>query len=398
MEENKSEELFKELCNQQYLKGFVFHSPKYYDPTEKEAGDVVLWIRDYLIVFEIVWRNPSSSASTKSFIRRVSEKRKQLENDFITYQDKQVILVNEEGKRVEYSKDNFCGGNFSGIIVVDSDVELENIHKESYKKTLAKHFPIAVMTKNDFEDLLIEIDTIPDLLYYLRDRHNFLKNIYSDCPEKFINLNLRIERDLIALYKRKSNKFDNYSCKDLLENNIWDSYRAEFKDKIEVRDKENKKTLVVDEIIDILLKNPLEDELIPLHAWELGLLSRRERVMIADKINGAFSNNRTETRQFAYFNENTSCWTVFYFQYNSQRALLSENLKNMTNLKLIKEMKETDFKYSVFGYGFYISSDELKINLVIEDAENVQKIEEIQYQESLKYFGEPKVQKIKEFT
>jgi len=75
-----------------------------------------------------------------------------------------------------------------------------------------------------------------------------------------------------------------------------------------------------------------------------------------------------------------------------------KNLKNMTNLKLIKEMKETDFKYSVFGYGFYISSDELKINLVIEDAENVQKVEEIQYQESLKYFGEPKVQKIKEFT
>jgi hypothetical protein len=84
--ENKSEELFTELCSQQYLKGFVFHSPKYSEPTEKEAGDVVLWIRDYLIVFEIVWRNPSSSKSTKSFIRRVSEKRKQLENDFITYQ------------------------------------------------------------------------------------------------------------------------------------------------------------------------------------------------------------------------------------------------------------------------------------------------------------------------
>jgi len=322
MEENKSGELFKELCNQQYLKGFVFHSPKYDDPTEKEAGDVVLWIRDYLIVFEIVWRNSSSSVSTKSFIRRVGEKRRQLESDFITYQDKQVNLVNEEGKRVEYSKDNFNGDNFSGVIVVDSDVELENIHNESYNKTLTNDFPIAVMTRNDFEDLLIEIDTIPDLLYYLRDRYNFLKNIYSDCPEKFINLNLRTERDLIALYKKKSNKFDNYSCKDLLKNNIWDRYRAEFKDKIEVRDKENKKTLVVDEIIDILLKNPLEDELIPLHAWELGLLSRRDRVIIADKINGAFSNNRIETRQFAYFNENTSCWTVFYFQYNSQRELL----------------------------------------------------------------------------
>ena len=111
--ENKSEELFKELCNQQYLKGFVFHSPKYNDPTEKEAGDVVLWIRDCLIVFEIVWRNPSSNQSTKSFIRRVSEKRKQIEGDFITYRDKQVELTNEEGKIVEYGKDNFLLDKYS---------------------------------------------------------------------------------------------------------------------------------------------------------------------------------------------------------------------------------------------------------------------------------------------
>ena len=97
--ENKSEELFKELCNQQYLKGFVFHSPKYNDPTEKEAGDVVLWIRDCLIVFEIVWRNPSSNQSTRSFIRRVSEKRKQLEGDFITYRDKHTFPYNFKKER-----------------------------------------------------------------------------------------------------------------------------------------------------------------------------------------------------------------------------------------------------------------------------------------------------------
>jgi hypothetical protein len=394
MEENKSEELFKELCNQQYLKGFVFHSPKYNDPTEKEAGDVVLWVRDCLIVFEIVWRNPSSQSDTRSFIRRVSEKRKQIENDFVTYRDKQVALVNEEGNTVKYGKGNFSDSNFCGVIIVDSDVQLEYIHKQSYKKTFENNFPIAVMTKNDFEDLLIEIDTVPDLLYYLKDRHKFLKSIYSNCPEKFINLNLRMERDLIAFYKRKSNSFDAYTCDNFNEVSIWDRYREEFKDKIEIRDKENIQTLVIDTIIDILLK----DEIMTLHAWEIGLLSRRERVIIADKINDAFNNSRMKTRQFACFNPNTECWLVFYFQYNIHKERLFDNLENMTNLKLIKEMKEKSFEYSVFGYGFHISSGEPEIALVIEDADNVHKIEETKYQESLGYFGKPQTHKIKEFT
>jgi len=396
--ENKSEELFKELCNQQYLKGFVFHSPKYYDPTEKEAGDVVLWIRNYLIVFEIVWRNPSSQASTKSFIRRVSEKRKQLENDFKTYRDKQVLLINEESKRVEYSKDNFVDGNFAGVIIVDSDIELEEIHKKSYKKTLENNFSIATMTKNDFEDLLIEIDTIPDLLYYLKDRQDFLKSIYSHCPEKFINLNLQIERDIIALYKRKSNSFDQYTCDDFLVENIWDTYREEFKDKIEIRDSENIQTSMVDDLIDSLLKNPLENEIIPLRAWELGHFSRRERVMFSKKISDALNDSRNETRQFAFFNSSTGCWLVFYFQYNTDSEELLDNLQSMTNLKMIKEMQEKSFKYSVFGYGFNISNGEITINLIIEDAENNQSYTEKQYEESLKYFGKPQEHEIYEFT
>jgi hypothetical protein len=393
--ENKSEELFKELCNQQYLKGFVFHSPKYNDPTEKEAGDVVLWIRNLLIVFEIVWRNPSSNTPTKSFIQRIGEKRKQLEGDFETYKNKQVLLINEEGTTVEYGRDNFLDGNFSGVIIVDSDVELENIHNTSYQKTLENNFPIAIMTKNDFEDLLIEIDTISDLLYYLRDRYNFLKNIYSHCPKKFINLNLRMERNLIALYKRKSNSFDKYTCDDLNKIDIWDRYRENFKNKIDTRDKENKTTTIIDDIIDNLLKQPLKDETMPLHAWELGLLSRRERVILANKINHALLSDREESRQFAYFNPSTECWLVFYFQYNSEYESLLDNLQNITNLKLIKEIEEESFHYSVFGYGFHILSNELGV--VIEDAEYNLKYSKLRYKESLKYFGKPKKNKINEF-
>ena len=54
-----SEKLFAELCARSYLRGFVFHSPKYkYSGGEEEVGDVVLWVRDILIVFEIIWKSP----------------------------------------------------------------------------------------------------------------------------------------------------------------------------------------------------------------------------------------------------------------------------------------------------------------------------------------------------
>jgi hypothetical protein len=253
------------------------------------------------------------------------------------------------------------------------------------------------MTKNDFKDLLVEIDTVPDLLYYLKDRYEFLKSIYSFCPRIFINLNLQTERDLIALYKRKSNSFNKYTCKDLLEENIWSNYKEEFEDKIKVRDKENEETVIMDNFIDTLLQNPLRDEEMPLHAWELGLLSRRERVTFANKINDALNITQTESRQFAYFNPNTGCWLVFYFQYGGEEDLL-KGLQEMTNLKLIKEMKENSFEYSIFGYGFYVSLAKREMALVIEDAENIGKISETRYNESLKYFGKPQEYKINEFT
>lgn len=109
---NPSERLFADLCNRQYLKGFVFHSPKYNDPTEKEAGDVVLWVRNMMVVFEVVWRNPSSSSSTKQFVKRIGEKRDQLESGFSAYSLKgeNIYLVNEEGKTIKYQKECFQSG------------------------------------------------------------------------------------------------------------------------------------------------------------------------------------------------------------------------------------------------------------------------------------------------
>lgn len=308
--DNPSEKLFSELCARQYLKGFVFHSPKYNDPTEKEAGDVVLWLRTFLIVFEVVWRNPSSSGDTKNFIKRIGEKRNQLESDFNAYAEKgdEIKLTNKLGQKIKYNKDYFHQDNYAGVIIVDCDFQLNNIHYESYKKSLNLKFPIAIITKKDFLDLLIEINTIPDLIYYLKDRHKYLKSIYHDCPHIFINLNLRTERNIIALYKQGLNSFDNYSCAQLLNNDAWVKYRHEFREKIITRDTENEQTKIIDYIIEFL-NNHLEDDIFLQSAWELSVRARRERVVLADKIIKALSGleNKKERRQFAYYSQTTGC-------------------------------------------------------------------------------------------
>lgn len=406
-ESNPSERLFADLCNRQYLKGFVFHSPKYNDPTEKEAGDVVLWVRNMMVVFEIVWRNPASDIKTKQFVKRIGEKRDQLNTGFSAYSLKgeRIRLVNEEGNTIKYQKDCFQSGNYVGVVVVDCDSNLEKIHYETYKKSLNLPFSNAILTKRDFLDLIVEIDTVSDLIFYLKDRFEFVKSIYSRCPGIFLDLNNKSERDLVGLYKMGENSFSGVGCNELLASNSWDLYRSMFCDKIKARDSENNRTKIIDDLIDLLLHNHSNEESTLLHAWELGIRTRRERVgFLADKISDAIERMKTgnEQRQFAFYSQVTGCWSVFYFQYGEKQGELKKNLVNLTQLKLLKEIKENAFEHSVFGYGFRKSSIDTgnfidEINLCIEDAENYDEVSDERYEEAKRYFGKPNPKKIREF-
>src|SRR5882724_544679 len=84
-----SERFFAELCAQRRLRGFVFHSPKVInDPNgQGEAGDVVIWVRDLVIVFEIIWKNREISDNTRKFVQRIGHKREQLLRDRKLYEE-----------------------------------------------------------------------------------------------------------------------------------------------------------------------------------------------------------------------------------------------------------------------------------------------------------------------
>jgi hypothetical protein len=146
-EGERSERLFAELCNSHFLEPFVFHSPKFLAPTESEAGDVVLWIRRQVVVFEVIARSVTDDYGSKSFVKRIGEKRKQLARDYQIFHDPQlrIEMQNETGTIIEFNKTDLDEIGFSGVILVDYDGALEPMHFESFRRTLDLPFPVAIM-------------------------------------------------------------------------------------------------------------------------------------------------------------------------------------------------------------------------------------------------------------
>ena len=113
--------------------------------------------------------------------------------------------------------------------------------------------------------------------------------------------------------------------------------------------------------------------------------------------------NGNPERWFAFDNQATGCWTVFYFQYGGDRDGFREKTETLTKFKLFVEMQQRNFKYSVFGYGFRKSALHTDswfddVCLVIEDASDYSSIPEDEYQMALNYFGYlGKLQRIREF-
>jgi len=352
------ERLFSALCSKTFLSGFVFHSPKFYNPTEAEAGDVLLWIRRFVVDFELISQNHEKSDSAKQFVKRIGHKRKQLIRDFEVFRnpETEIHLTNELGQSVVFDKKDIGHFLFQGIVLVDCNIEMPNLHIETVSQAVEADFPLAIMTLQGFYDLLAEVDTIPDLVYYLKDRCVFLKEVFRKDPRPFLNLSLRTERNLIAFYKLNQNRFD-------LEH--WDSDEADvyprilrerWSDSIARRDEENRTSLVVDRIADFIRKASPDGELAKLHGWELSMLSRRQRATgMGGKIATALIGLRDgrKMRYFAIYNQATDCWLVFYFRYGNTFEQFVNECEVIVRYKLVVEITDRSFKHSVFLYGFW---------------------------------------------
>src|SRR5712664_2444801 len=139
-----SERFFAELCAERRLRGFVFHSPKVTNNPNgtSEAGDVVIWVRDLVIVFEIIWKNIEISNNTRRFVQRIGHKREQLirDREIYEFEDTEIAMTNQDGETILFDHDYFNDVAFCGIVIVDSDLPLEKLHFQTIRKSLPANF------------------------------------------------------------------------------------------------------------------------------------------------------------------------------------------------------------------------------------------------------------------
>jgi hypothetical protein len=351
-------------------------------------------------------RDAEPGKSTEQFVKRIGNKRKQLVRDYNAFTDPdiEIELVSEQGEQVEFDTRYLSGVGFSGIILLDCDDYLEKPHFKTVLKSLKLPFPVAAMTKQDFLDLLSEVDTIPDLTYYLHDRADFLRQVYEQQAHLFLDLNNRLERNLISFYKFYENNFpvSKWNPNEALDH--YHIYQVARKEQIEARDAENTGSRLIDELVDVLRSRNQPSDSTLLHSWELATLTRRQRAAVAPKIDDAIESmlDGNSRRQFAFYNQATGCWLVFFFQYGGDAENFRKRAVRLTRYKLFVELEERNFQYSVFGYAFRKSSIDTgatfdDIILPIEDAESYDSIPGTQYKRALQYFGDNEYRSIDEF-
>jgi hypothetical protein len=394
-----SERFFAELCAERRLRGFVFHSPKVInDPNgQKEAGDVVIWVRDLVIVFEIIWKNTQVSNNTRRFIQRIGEKRHQLVRDRQVYEDEvtEISMTNEDGETIVFDHRYFNDLAFCGVVIVDSDLPLDKLHFETVRRTLSADFSMAIMTTRDFVDLLVEVDTPSDLHYYLADRTRFLKQVFETEAAIFLDLNRRTERELIGFYKINNNSFPIDRWKQVSNKRFWDQYQTQMADQIADRDQENEESFIIDEVIELIRKHNGPGLSTLEHSWELASLTRRSRAgWLARRVVRGFEqmvDGRRE-RHFAFHNQATDCWIVFYFCSGMTSEEFRQKASALTRMKVQVERVKADFPHSVFCYGFRKSLIDTgntfdECLLIVEDAKNYPSVSPEDYSSASKYFG-----------
>lgn len=401
-QENASEEIFARLCSNKYFGGFVYQNPKFTDPTEREAGDVIIWVRDWLIIFELIWRNPRSGPN-KSFLKDIGKKRDQLLADFKTYANPDILISmqSEDGEDAHYDHEQFNEKTTRGVVLVDARGPVGKLHYDTVRLTAEAPHPIAVMTVVDFESLLLEADTVSDLGLYLGDRYRFLLRVFPEVPTPFLKLGTTLERELIGLYKLYDNSFNVAAWKESKDKSFWYRYQIQRAVEIERRDNENAISAPLDYLISEIRRQNGPHSPTNQHAWELALLTRRERAWVAARIQRKHERllETGDDQKFAFKNMHTGCWDVFYFNYGIDVEFFRAEAQRMVNRKMWVERGLSDFEYSVFGYAMRYSAFGLReVLLTVTDAHKWPSITDEQLREAQKFFaGHTEPEPLREF-
>ena len=161
------------------------------------------------------------------------------------------------------------------ILCFDGACEL--FPTDSVRDIYTGPLPFHVLTWNDLCSLSTEIDTVPDLSYYLQDRHHYVRKY--DIP-------LGVEKEVIGYYKLHENAFPtdetNFSA-----SSFWPEYQETLANRIDRRDTHNDYSQIVDDLEACFSDARKMFSGLPIglyYVWEIGSQTRRQRAYLGEKL------------------------------------------------------------------------------------------------------------------
>lgn len=323
----------------------TFPNPK--TKNNAEIADLLVWLNWKAFLVEVKSRISSTLPLDLWVQQRIVEAANQITKSYSRCVSGEEIHVHNDYYHVRF--DDKGVAYYSGLIVLNYEGTTNVLPSVAVPDIYDRALPIQVISYDDLAQLSEEIDSFPDLWYYLRDRFEYIKK--HDIP-------VGVEKDVIGRYKLFNNHFpNNYVSFEM--SGFWCEYQAVMKDAIERRKAHNEHSTFIDALEEAFADKRRLHGRIPLglsFAWELGAMSRRERAVVGERIDGAklrFERGG-KRRYFSFQNASTRNWLVFLFS-NASAEDVRHEVGQLTKLKLVKEVKFRAFQFAVYGFGFQVS-------------------------------------------
>jgi len=267
------ENIVQEIANGSYLKYWCFPNPEDEAGDKKELCDLIILFDDTLILVEV--KNYEFDSDYEKYKKKVVQKasnqlfgaqRKLLESG------RSIVVKHPERGAFVIEKEEIQNTHRIAVSVGSSFQHYEFVNEVENKGL------INIWNKDTVQTIFNELDTIPDLIDYLKER----EKLFATAKDRFIECS---EEDFLAVFLMNERRFpESYYENDIIKistglKGTWEKY---IKSKPAIRKKlAEQKSYFIDEIVekDVL---PVKDG--ELLAMEFMALSRFERTIVAGEI------------------------------------------------------------------------------------------------------------------
>lgn len=252
---NEAEDLVEQICHKMFLADFTVRNPKFLKSgAEKEAADFLVPFGSNLLAFQV-----KSKTETKAAFEKEEKDFKRIEGNISDGIDqlktiKRALnaghlktITNGAGVTLPFEGDN--NTNLIGIVILELFGE-EQFGEEERTAiyngyAFRNDIPTHIFSREVFDTIPSEIDTIPDLISYLTARKFFYeKGALSPTTH---------ELDFLTLFKTQPEVIEKAMDGGIdfvaVTDDLWKAYRSKHIDLINERDSRNRPSLLIDEVI-----------------------------------------------------------------------------------------------------------------------------------------------------